>query len=339
MSASASAPASASSASLAAVKRTFLKGQLHAHTWNSADGSAPPEAVVRWYGRHDFDFVVITDHNRITAAASTLSLLVLQGVELTINLRTCEPPPRQNESCLLHMNALLPERSLAFEPWIPRTRSIRRADIYGEELEEAKRLGAIAQLNHPNFHFAADASTIAGLAERGLALMEIANEAQDSMNEGDARHPSTEALWDAALSKGARLFGTATDDAHDYFGDEREAARWPMAYTGDRGFVMVRAERSARSIREALLRGDFYASTGLLFERVDLAKEGAVIEVAGGEVVSFEAIGEGGRALLAEQGQSLRFEPRALGSAYVRVRATDREGRRAWTQPVFLDKR
>jgi hypothetical protein len=295
--------------------------------------------VVRWYSERGYDFLVITDHNRLTRAPDTPSMLVLAGVELTINLPSCDPPPLPRHQCLLHMNALIAERPLTPEPWHPRRGSFRREDLYRQELEEARAMGAVAQLDHPNFHRAASADTIAGLAARGLSLMEIANEAHDSENDGDAEHPSTEALWDEVLTRGARVFGTATDDAHDYFEDPADARLHPGANLGDLGFVMVRAERTARSIREALARGDFYATTGLYFERVEMDTERITIAVASSEPAWFEAIGEDGKLLLSESTRTFSFAPGELDSSYVRVRARDSAGRRAWTQPVFFDPR
>src|SRR5262249_42784870 len=43
----------------------YLKGQLHMHTNNSGDSATPPADAVRWYAAHGYDFVVVTDHNRI----------------------------------------------------------------------------------------------------------------------------------------------------------------------------------------------------------------------------------------------------------------------------------
>ena len=84
----------------------FLKGQTHAHTSNSDDSRTPPEDAARWYARHGFDFVVFTDHNFVTHPPSPESMLVIPGIELTQNLRACDPPPPPGLSCLLHVNAL-----------------------------------------------------------------------------------------------------------------------------------------------------------------------------------------------------------------------------------------
>ena len=299
------------------------------------DSDTPPEKVARWYSDHGFDFIVLTDHNRVTRTADTPSMLVLPGVELTANLRTCDPAPAQYQHCLLHMNGLLPERMLSRDPWRPNVGSLARRDVYGVEAEEGARMGALLQLNHPNFHFAADASLLVDLAAMGVTFVEIANEAHDSMNDGDATHASTEALWDAALTRGARVMGTATDDAHDYFDDDAQAAQFPQAYTGDHGYVMVRADRSARSIRSALEKGDFYSSTGVFLRKMEIAASQIHLEVVSDRAVWFQVIGENGGVHRAEGGLSLTFDPRAIPSKYVRVRITDAAGHHAWTQPVF----
>ena len=43
----------------------WFKGNIHTHT-NVAGGDAEPEVVVRWYRRHGYDFLVLSDHNHLT---------------------------------------------------------------------------------------------------------------------------------------------------------------------------------------------------------------------------------------------------------------------------------
>ena len=43
----------------------WFKGQTHSHTINS-DGDELPRRVVRWYLDHNYNFLVITDHNCLT---------------------------------------------------------------------------------------------------------------------------------------------------------------------------------------------------------------------------------------------------------------------------------
>jgi hypothetical protein len=45
----------------------YLKGQLHVHSNRSGDSRTAPADVVRWYRERGLDFIVLTDHNAITA--------------------------------------------------------------------------------------------------------------------------------------------------------------------------------------------------------------------------------------------------------------------------------
>jgi hypothetical protein len=331
-------PAPSASASAPAAASAFLKGQLHAHTSGSGDSDTPPAEAAAWYAAHGFDFVVFTDHDRVTELAPSSvppGLLVLRGVELTQNLRTCTPPPAPGDACLLHLNALF----VAPTPGpirFGRPESLARGDLYGRALDRALALGGVAQLDHPNFQGGADLDVLLALAKRGLALVEIANEAVDSDNEGGLGRLSTEALWDAALSAGARVFGTATDDAHHYGDAAAVQAAGGVAYTGDRGFVMVRAPRTEAALRAAVVAGDFYASTGVLLERLDVGPGGLDVTAAAGgeEPYTFEVIAAG-RVVERMQDPALHVDRSAAASGYARVRVTDARGRRAWTQPIW----
>ena len=43
----------------------WYKGNIHTHTTES-DGDEDPHKVVRWYRRHGYDFLVLSDHNHLT---------------------------------------------------------------------------------------------------------------------------------------------------------------------------------------------------------------------------------------------------------------------------------
>jgi hypothetical protein len=68
----------------------WLKGQLHLHSNNSGDSETPPADVARWYAAHGYDFIVFTDHNRVTDEADIGDMLVLPGMEITM----IATPPR-----------------------------------------------------------------------------------------------------------------------------------------------------------------------------------------------------------------------------------------------------
>jgi len=321
----------------------YLKGQLHLHTSNSSDSATPPADAVRWYAARGYDFIVVTDHNRITVAPSTPSMLVIPGVELTQNVDHCVPPPPRGLRCLLHVNALFvtptPDGGIPAPPATGQS----RFELYHRALDATRKLGGIAQLNHPNFHYAADAPLITLLARDGLTLLEIANRSWDSNDVPDDRsQPSSEAIWDAVLTAGGDVFGTATDDAHHYDDARAAGARGAAVFPGDLGFVMVRAEKQPAAIRAALARGDFYASTGVLLSRVDAGRERLEIEVDARSPGThrFTFVGAGGKVLARAEGRQASFVlagARARAGArggYVRAVVADGAGRQAWTPPI-----
>ena len=99
---------------------------------------------------------------------------------------------------------------------------------------------------------------------------------------------------------------------------------------------MVRADRTAASIRAAVARGDFYSSTGVLFDQLQMGPDEIAIDVRPSDAASItiEVIGTGGAVLARTAGPRLRFDPRKAPAGYVRVRVTA-AGRMAWTQPLW----
>jgi len=333
-----------------AMPNGFLKGQLHAHSSGSGDSQTPAAEVHRWYEARGYDFVVFTDHNFVTDTNDALGArtLTFPGAELTQNPMRCEPPGPPGSSCALHTNALFVDPSHVDRgvdpgtPKLPSARAPARRDVYLAELARTRELGGVAMLCHPNLRASGpDPDALHELARQGLSLVEIRNEAWDSDNAGGAGRPATEALWDAVLSRGARLFGTATDDAHHYADAQDLRARGERPFDGDHGFVVVRAEKNQPSIRAAIVRGDFYASTGVILERYDVEPSspsrpaGLTLQTRGGERASFEVV-EKGAVVRREQGERLEAKLDRPGSPYLRVRITrESDGAMAWTQPIF----
>ena len=69
----------------------WYKGSLHSHTTNS-DGDASPIDVVMWYRDHGYDWLVISDHNKLTRVDTTPlesnseKFLTILGEEVTAEL-------------------------------------------------------------------------------------------------------------------------------------------------------------------------------------------------------------------------------------------------------------
>jgi hypothetical protein len=323
---------------LAAETELWLKGSTHVHARASGDSSEAPDNVIGWYQQHGYDFIVLTDHNRVSELAAGndtrgqvalrdphAGLIVFSGIELTHNPIGCLPVGDRSGNCRIHVNLLGPTaRPVGRIEWAER-HSHLRIDMYRAALAAHAALGGLAQLNHPQWLWGMTPELLVELAHRGMALIEVANVAFSKWNAGDAAHPSTEALWDAALLRGATLWGTASDDAHDYEGHGK--------YPPGGGWVVVRARRDPRAILDALAAGRFYASTGVVLARA---------EVEGGElVVAVDPAAQGSYAIdFIENGKRVESvhgrvaRRRVPAAGYVRAIVTRSDGKRAWIQPA-----
>lgn len=328
-------------------KGGYLKGSTHVHSNGSADSSTSVHDVVRWYRSHDYDFIVITDHDRITEYSGTQDLLVVPGVELTSNPRRCWPPPEPGHHCRIHVNALfIDEETVATTGadgpgrghvrWTTRG-LVWRVDMYQRALDTVRELRGLAQINHPTWYRGVDGILLAELARRGARFVEVANQSFASWNDGTVAHPSAETIWDHALGAGHVLYGVASDDAHHYEGRDIGRPRHLPYYPPGTGFVMVRAERSVSAIRAAMERGAFYSSTGVYLASVEVTDDTLRVEVAspGDHDIAFIGTRSGvaGQVLARHRGQ--RAEIARPTNGYVRAVVTDDQGRKAWVQPVF----
>lgn len=317
----------------------WLKGQTHVHTERSYDGHTPPEEVVRFYQARGYDFLAITDHNRITVVDAPPGMLLIPGVELTQNSTICDPKPVQGYRCLFHSTALFVDPAKDERhgeklrmPFVP-----GRREAFQAQFDFAEKLGGIYVLNHPSFHFAADARTIVQLAKHGLKLVELINAGLDQQHPDgrEAAERRAEELWDQVLSSGVTVWGLATDDAH-HFSDAAERRKiGKFAYTGDRAWIMVHAEKKPAKIREALLAGHFYATTGVLLDEVERSAKALSAVARGSGPFEFVFVGKDGRELSRSRGVSARYEPKG-NEGYVRLVVSDTNGHKAWLQPVPL---
>ncbi len=315
----------------------WLRGSTHVHAKPSGDSTTPIPDVIAWYETRGYDFIVLTDHNRVSeidghtdghawVRADAGRMLVLAGIELTHNPTGCLPPGDSSGRCRIHVNLLGVTRRFDGKlEWADRT-SNERVDKYQAALDQRKQLGGVAQLNHPQWYWGMTPELLVELAHRGFTLVEIANKQFATWNAGDPTHPSMEALWDKALVAGAMLWGVASDDAHQY--DEPNGK-----YPAGGAWVVVKAHREAQAILDALEAGRFYASTGVVLERAEVVNDELVVDVAkddpGTHIIEFV---ENGQVVARVTGTSAH---RAVPpSGYVRATVVRGDGKKAWIQPA-----
>ncbi|MDQ3806422.1 MAG: CehA/McbA family metallohydrolase, partial [Acidobacteriota bacterium] len=310
-----------------AARQRWYRGNTHTHTTNS-DGDSSPRAVADWYKSNGYDFLFITDHDRLTGVAELNAalgaggdFLVLGGIEITDEFRGLP----------VHLTALDPRRLT-----LPQHGG-SVLDTLQRDVDAIRAAGGVACVAHPNLQYAVSAADLKAL--RNYSLFELFNALDITSSHGDATHPSVEWMWDEVLSTGKVLYGVAADDTHSL-------AKNPRWLPG-RAWVVVRATSlTPAAIVGALERGDFYASTGVKLRDLQITNAGITIttEETSSDCGDFgpclqnptvEFIGRHGRVLMTTTASPAHYRF-AGDELYVRARITDPFGRTAWTQPVFL---
>ena len=296
----------------------WFKGNTHTHTTLS-DGDSPPETVAKWYKDHGYQFVVMTDHNK-TGDGGMQARFGEEGRFLVItgNEISCV-----SEGKPVHLTAVNPSGVLV------QLNDSTVVSTLRKNVDAIRAAGATPIINHPNFMWAFGAEEM-GKAGR-FSLFEIQNSHPMVNNLGGGGKPDTEEMWDALLTKGMRVYGVASDDTHtlkDFL---------PRLANPGRGWVCVRCDSlTPEAVASALERGNFYTSTGVELEEVASDGKSLVVTVkpAGNTAYTIDFIGRGGKVLARKYETKGAY--RITGKeGYVRVRITDSNGFRAWTQPVF----
>ena len=343
---------------------TWYKGSIHTHTSKSIDGESAPEVVAQWYRERKYDFLVLSDHNVLTEVepvnawlaahppaasapqtATPRPFLLIPGEELSDGYSTAAVKPAAGERDLdsrqVHLGALGIGRLV--EP--KGGQSV--FDTLQRDVDAVRSAGGVPVINHPNFTWSLTAEDLTRV--RNARLFEIFNGHLQANNAGGGGRPGVEEMWDRALSAGTVLYGVATDDSHWF----QRTGEPPVMTAPGRGWVYVRArDLSAASILEAMERGDFYASTGVVLAGYEVTAHTMTITVQPKSRSKYRVlfIGKGGRILedvpvdpvIAARVGPLNPTVRPVvytfrgNEGYVRAKVLDSNGLVAWMQPVML---
>lgn len=309
-----------------AAQARWFRGNTHTHTINS-DGDSAPDAAVRWYKEHRYQFIVLSDHDAVTPVeglnavfAAPGKFLVLPGEEITDRF----------EGAPVHLIGI------GVREAVPAQGGTNIPEVLTRDARAIRAAGGVPHINHPNFGWALSAAQIAAADARHF---EIWNGHPLVNNHGGGGSPSAEEIWDGVLSTGRVIFGVASDDAHHFKGEFSPAS----AANPGRGWIMVRAtELSAAAILAAIDRGDFYSSTGVELKSYEANERAIRIELpqeAGRTAPRYRTffIGKDGAVLKQDDSFAPSYQFQG-GELYVRARIESSSGAMAWTQPVFPKK-
>lgn len=286
----------------------WLRGNTHCHSTRS-DGEVSAAERFALYRNAGYDFLVLTDHDRPSAVSefSRPGFLAISGAEYHP-----ENPYGGDTFHIVAVNVADPIDARSMTPL--------------EVLRAVANEGGLAIMAHPYW----SGCTLTDYEPlRGLYVgMEVYNHIARRLNGTD----SAELLWDAHLDRLGPVWGIAADDAHR--GRDDIAGGW----------IMVRAkELSIHAILEALRTGAFYSTQGPLIESVEYERTNGHVDVevrcSGAASVRFKGRTFTGAVVQAEPGRSIgRAVYQVRGNEkYVRIEVTDTAGRKAWTNPVFLE--
>ncbi len=296
----------------------FYRGNLHTHSTLS-DGDLEPEETCRRYRAEGYDFLALTEHFigqygfpiAKTQPHRTRDFTTILGAELHSGA--------QDNGELWHILAVgLPAD---FEPPQVEGFFADPAQETGPALAaRARQAGAYVAVAHPHW---------SGLTLDDARSIRAAH-AVEAYNHGCAmgcdRADGFHTL-DLLLAEGKRLDLIATDDAHftepDHFG----------------GWVMVKAtENDPDALVEALKTGAFYSSQGPELRGITVTDTHVVVESSA--VVSVIVQGHGNKATAVHGLSMNRGEvplTKFAASPWIRVTVIDKAGRRAWSNPIWLD--
>jgi len=303
--------------------KKLLKGNTHCHTTRS-DALVSPEDVTQIYYEKGFDFFAMTDHRiyNLKSHRPDLPIITIPGMEYDSSYVWDDYGFR-----CFHTVTLGPvnDNPNGQDQQFPQENTPTQ-EAYQKLLDGFETGGQLTIHCHPHW-----SSTP---PEHFQNLKNIcAIELYNHVSVLDSREDTDNGIyWDQILGTGRVIYGVAGDDGH-------------KAHQYGNSWIMVNAEPEIGSILNAIKAGKFYASTGPVIKDFYIDDQGfAHVECSDAAVVSFHCDKHNGKAIYPEEGKDtlnhavFTFMNSPGKCAYVRAVVVDKQGKLAWTNPIFLDE-
>jgi len=275
----------------------WLKGNLHTHTKES-DGTRPPQQIIDDYAARGYDFLMLSDHDKLTDPQrfESRGMLLVPGNEISAS------GPH-----LLHVNA----KTL-----------VASKDDRQTVIDAILADHALAIVNHPNWEENFNHCPQENLNRwKGYAGIEVYN--------GVIRRlpgsPLASDRWDMLLAGGRRVWGFGNDDSHRA---EEVALAWN---------VVQSKTRSVAAVCDAMARGSFYASTGVTIQSIAVQGRTIHLAAPNAQRIAV-VTDFGVRRTHADATEITFSVPDDADYHYVRLECFGRGEAMAWTQPFFLKR-
>jgi histidinol phosphatase-like PHP family hydrolase len=297
----------------------WFRGNLHCHS-DRSDGHAAPAAVIGAYREAGYDFVALTDHFEAeygwqitdTRQFRDAHFTTLLGAELS-------SAPWEQRDCYWVTALGLP---LDFAP--------PPAGDLPEAIIRARKLRAFVTLLHPGLNALSPTGceTLPGFA--AIDAVEVYN--HNLAGSAGADRANGAYLLDTVLERGRKLLLTAGDDAHFSRPDDRFG-----------GWIEVWCNRLApEALLAALRAGRFFSTQGPRIESLRLAGNRLHVRTSDAHVIGLTGGGDrwqSGTEVVSDGATPLTeadFDLAPFRGSYARVVVIDGDGRRAWSNPIWL---
>ncbi len=277
---------------------------LHIHTQKS-DGCLSYEDVLRHYKDHGYDVVAVTDHWVWNPDSEFEGMKILSGAEYNIG------GANAGGTGVFHILAIGCDSDPGCDP----------TDAPETLIDKIHAANGIAVLAHPAWSLNSHEDLI---RLKDADMTEIYNTVSDAH---ESSRPYSGIIIDIAATKGRILPIHAADDSHYYDGSD-DCIAAVYAYAED---------TSKDAVIKALRSADFYSSTGPF---VDVVKtENGKIEITTSPVSKIAVLSNfvwtRNRTLRGENLTHNTYTP-VKDETFVRVEATDKDGRVAWSNIIKL---
>ena len=296
----------------------FYRGNLHTHSTGS-DGALAPQEVCRRYQAEGYDFIALTDHFvglfdypiTDTTDCRKQGFTTILGAELHTG--------SMENGHLWHLLGIGLPGDFA-PPNAPNFRPVKGSESAASIAQRARDAGAFVAIAHPHWSGLTEADARSITAAHAVEIYNHGCAVDNDRGEGFL-------TLEHLLNEGSHLNLIATDDAHfntpDFFG----------------GWVMVKAaDNNPEALLAALKAGEYYSSTGPQIH--DIRITDSYVEVDCTPAVNILVQGSGspmaklrGEAMTSGQ---ISLE-RLTGSPWIRITIIDRAGKRAWSNPFWID--
>jgi hypothetical protein len=316
----------------------WYKGNLHSHTTVS-DGMLTPEQDVKLFRDGGYSFLCISDHDVYgdwRSSFDTDDFILIPGIEYSAILYQKKGAPERLK--IHHLHGILGTREMqaaATEGLFTHLQKVPPMKFYGSwngaEVSQKMadmlcRHGCIVTYNHPIWSRVSEEEFI---HTKGIAALEIFN--YNTVNESDTGYDVT--YWDRMLRLGYRVNAFASDDNHNegHFDDALG------------GWICVKARTlTHEDIAAAFVAGNYYSSSGPEIRDWGICDGTVWIDCSPVNRINFVSgnIINDGSSVLAEKFTDglTHGEARLKGhETYVRAECVDKYGRKAWTNPIYIN--